>query len=61
MLYTLDDRKAYGEARFVAYVPREGKLYAVCLTPRQGALRIISFRRANKREERHYAQRAVDR
>jgi len=50
------DRRDYGENRFVALVPMSGRLYAVCYCIRADARRIISFRRANKREERAYAK-----
>jgi len=35
---------------------REGRLYAVCYCVRGDARRIISFRKANKREEQAYAK-----
>jgi uncharacterized DUF497 family protein len=51
-----DDRRDYGEERYFALVPTSGRLYAVCYCVRGGARRIISFRKANKREERAYAK-----
>jgi len=51
-----DERRDDGENRFVALVPMSGRLYAVCYCIRGDARRIISFRRANKREERAYAK-----
>ncbi len=51
-----DERRNYGEDRFVALVPTSGRLYAVCYCIRGDARRIISFRKANKREERAYAK-----
>jgi uncharacterized protein len=51
-----DERRDYGENRFVALVPMSGRLYAVCYCIRGDARRIISFRGANKREERAYAK-----
>ena len=51
-----DGRHDYGEERFVALVPRSGRLYAVCYCVRGDAIRIISFRKANKREERAYGK-----
>lgn len=54
-----DDRRDYGEERFIALVPRSGRLYVVCYCIRGDARRIISFRKANKREERAY-EKAYD-
>jgi uncharacterized protein len=50
-----DERRDYGEERYAALVPMSGRLYAVCYCIRGDARRIISFRKANKREERAYA------
>ena len=44
----------YGEPRFVAYGYLESRMYAVVFTWRNGARRIISFRKANPREVREY-------
>jgi uncharacterized protein len=51
----LDDRRDYGEERYLALLPVSGRLYAVCYCIRGNARRIISFRKANRREERAYA------
>jgi len=50
----VDRRRDYGEARFLAFAPMNGRLHVVCYCIRGEAFRIISFRRANKREERAY-------
>ena len=66
-LIAVDDRQDHGEERFVALAPMAGRLYVVCYTIRPVAKpgrrpraervrRIISFRKANKREERIYEQ-----
>jgi uncharacterized DUF497 family protein len=34
----------------------QGRLHVVCFCIRGGAFRIISFRKANKREEKFYAE-----
>ena len=44
-----------GETRYVAVGVLRDKLYAVVYTERQGITRIISFRRANDKEEIRYA------
>jgi uncharacterized DUF497 family protein len=51
-----DERRDYGEERYFALVPMFGRLYAVCYCVRVDARRIISFRKANKREEQAYAK-----
>jgi uncharacterized protein len=51
-----DERRDYGEERYFALVPMSGRLYAVCYCVRSDARRIISFRKANKREEQAYAK-----
>ncbi|MGB3580497.1 MAG: BrnT family toxin [Roseiarcus sp.] len=51
-----DQRRDYGEERFVALVPMSARLYVVCYCVRGDARRIISFRKANQREERAYAK-----
>ena len=46
-----DDRRDYGELRYLAYGRVEGRLYVCVYTQRFGAFRIISLRKANQREE----------
>ena len=56
-----DLRRDYGEARFTAYVPIGPRLHALTFTPRDGAYRIISFRKANRREQAAYVARMAGR
>lgn len=49
-----DGRFAYREPRFIALGPIHGRLYALVFTPREDATRIISFRKANRREQAAY-------
>lgn len=56
-----DDRSDYGEARMVALAPMQGRLYVVCYVMRDQVRRIISFRKANKREEQAYGQASANR
>lgn len=56
-----DHRHDYGEQRIVALAPMEGRLYVVCYVMRGQVRRIISFRKANKREEQAYEQATIDR
>jgi uncharacterized DUF497 family protein len=55
--YVIDDkRKDYGEHRQVLFGYIGSSLYQVCFTKREKNIRIISARRANKRERIHYEQ-----
>jgi uncharacterized protein len=58
-----DRRRDYGEARLLAFAPMNERLHVVCYSVRGDARRIISFRKANKREEKFYAEEkaALDR
>ena len=51
-----DSRRIYGEPRYIAYGMIEIRLMVLVFTPRGEAVRIISFRKANKREEMRYGQ-----
>ena len=52
----LDDRRDYGEVRWYAYLPIDGRVHVVVYTERDGNPRIISLRRANPREVAKYDQ-----
>ncbi len=51
-----DVRKDYGERRLRVLGFIDGLLYAAVVTPRGEKIRVISLRRANRREERAYAK-----
>jgi uncharacterized protein len=51
-----DRRFDYGETRFVAYAPLEGRLHVLWFTMRGDVLRAIGLRRANRRERVKYGQ-----
>lgn len=55
------DRHDYGEQRIIALAPMQGRLHVVCYVMRGPVRRIISFRKANRREERAYEQTTTDR
>lgn len=55
-LVWVDERNEYGEARMIALAPTTGILYYVPFVDRGKARRIISLRRANRREVKHYVQ-----
>jgi uncharacterized DUF497 family protein len=51
-----DTRKDYGERRFRVLGFIDERLHAAVITPRGEKIRVISLRRANRREERAYAK-----
>lgn len=55
-LVIVDSRKAYGEPRLLATGYISDRLHVMAFTLRENAVRIISLRRANSREERRYAK-----
>ncbi len=54
-----DLRKDYGERRFQALGFIGDRLHAVVFTPREDKLHIISLRKANAREVKHYEQTQI--
>ncbi|MGN6479652.1 BrnT family toxin [Luteibacter sp.] len=52
-----DERKDYGEDRFIALGMLGHRLHVVVFTRCPGGIRVISFRKANAREVRHYETR----
>lgn len=55
-LVWVDERRDYGELRMIALAPATDILYAVAFVDRGEIRRIISLRRANRREVKHYVQ-----
>jgi hypothetical protein len=55
-LVWVDDRFEYNEMRMVALAPKTETLYFVAFVDREQARRIISLRRANRREVKHYVE-----
>jgi len=53
---TFETQFVSGEKRILSYAPMDRRLYAIVYTRRGAALRIISFRKANKREVLKYVQ-----
>lgn len=51
-----DERRDYGEDRFIILCPLADEMVHVTYTLRGGFTRIISARRANHRERRYYEQ-----
>ena len=52
-----DDRRDYGEDRFITIGFLDGAMVILVWTPRGGAYRIISMRKANERERAVYGPR----
>ena len=52
---TADDRKDYGEARFITVGYLAARMVVVVWTQRQHVRRILSMRKANDREQKIYA------
>ena len=55
-LVWVDARFEYEELRMIALAPKTEILYYVAFVDRGQARRIISLRRANRREVKHYVQ-----
>ena len=52
-----DDRQNYGERRLVTLGLLAGRVVVVVHTPREDRTRVISFRKANSREQQIYQER----
>ena len=50
-----DRRRDYGEVRMIGYAPIDRRIYCVIYTDRGNVRRIISLRKANRREVKKYA------
>ena len=55
-LVWVDDRVEYNEMRMIALAPDTEILYYVAFVDRGAVRRIISLRRANRREVKHYVE-----
>ena len=55
-LVWVDDRFEYAELRMIALAPKTEILYYVAFLERGELRRVISLRRANRREVKHYVQ-----
>ncbi len=55
-LVWVDERFEYNERRMIALAPNTEILYYVAFVDRGNVRRIISLRRANRREVKHYVQ-----
>jgi uncharacterized DUF497 family protein len=55
-LVWVDDRFEYDELHMIALAPKTEILFYVAFVERGDARRVISLRRANRREVKHYVQ-----
>ena len=53
-IFTEDVRKDYPESRFIAVGYLDDRLHVLCFSETDLGIRVISFRKANKREEKDY-------
>lgn len=53
-MFREDLRKNYPERRFVAIGVLDDRLHVLCFSETDLGIRVISFRKANKREEKNY-------
>ena|SRR5271166_3779968 len=51
-----DERRDYGETRLLVFGLIDQRLHVAVVTPRGEDLRVISLRKANRKEERLYGQ-----
>ena len=54
---TVDDRRDYGKVRLRIMAHLDGQLHAAVMTPRGEDLRVISLRRASRREVKLYGKK----
>lgn len=55
-----DARYSYGEDRYQVTGKIDGRIFVLIYTPRNGAIRIISARKANAREVNQYENSALE-
>ncbi|MCC4261569.1 BrnT family toxin [Pseudomonas aestusnigri] len=55
-LFSVDDRRDYGETRYRGFGYLDGRLHALVFVETENGIRVISFRKANKREVKGYEQ-----
>jgi hypothetical protein len=55
-LETIDDRADYGENRWIALGRIDTRVHVLVYTTRSDTIRVISLRKANRKEVQHYEQ-----
>lgn len=51
-IFLIDDRRDYGEIRYIAIGYLKKRLHVLCFTETPTGIRVISFRKANSRESK---------
>lgn len=59
-IYEEDIRKIYSEKRIVAMGFLKQRVHVICFTETEKGVRIISFRKANKREVKRYEEETIN-
>ncbi len=60
--FSIDARRDYGETRILAAGYLDQRLHILCFTETETGIRVISLRRANRREARQYGKpQTIDR
>jgi hypothetical protein len=59
-IYKEDTRKLYSEKRMIAMGFLNQRIHVICFTETKEGIRIISFRKANKREVKRYEEETID-
>lgn len=52
----VDNRRDYGETRYVALCYLDQRLHVLCFTETDTGIHVISFRKANNREAKNYGK-----
>ncbi|MBB1073085.1 BrnT family toxin [Rhodoferax sp. 4810] len=55
-LFVVDNRYDYGEVRYRALGKMNGRVHALVFVENPTGIRVISFRKANKREVKYYEE-----
>jgi uncharacterized protein len=55
-LYAVDERRDYSETRYIAVGMLGVRLHVLCFADATEGIRVISFRKANAREVKRYAE-----
>ncbi len=55
-VFWIDDREKYSEVRVSSLGLLDGRVYSLVFTETGDGIRVISFRKANKREAKRYEQ-----
>jgi uncharacterized DUF497 family protein len=55
-IFLVDGRHDYGEVRRIAVGYLDGRLHVLCFVETPGGIRVISFRKANRREGKKHGK-----